>query len=321
MAPPSAQWEGLVFTKGPGLDELLEPGMSLILLDRFYSEVYGDYVFLGYEVYAEDLELRRSDLVGLYTAATLLRNRPAVVVCGENPAACILALAASMVLDKAMEASRALDEAWKVISRAYPGSKAPVLPAPIVAALHGLEAARDAAGGTDRLAPLMSLGLTYEYGKGRIHYGDSVTWAASAGARGPTLLTVMLHFLVEGPGGPPSEILRLRLEAVGEENLLALLGPPAEEALAALRSYAKGSLEAEASALLALVEALGPSGDVVYVERRESELHAYCPSPSGVPSKDCVQAVGQAAKIAGEKKPLGIEAVRLRPEEPPLQQP
>ncbi|ABM81203.1 hypothetical protein [Hyperthermus butylicus] len=315
--PATVKYHGHLFVVGPGLDEVLEPGKRLVLLDEFYADLYGEYFFLGYDVLAETINLSRGDTIGAYTAAVLLDGDPAVVVCGQNPWNCVVGLAAYMVLWGNTEPLDAVKQAWNTLAKLYPGREELVVPRQALAALHGLKAALEAAGSRDRLGPLIALASNYEYGRGRLHYGESIAWAAGLGATPLQVLTVLLHFLAEGPGGPPATILRQRLEAVGEANLLSLLGPDAEEALAALRAYCRGDMDDSAAALLALIESLRPGEPGVnHVGREGDKLLVYCSSGGeGEPVRECVEAVGQADKLLS-KTGLGLSGVKVVPGEP-----
>ena len=315
--PATAKYLNHVFIVGPGLDHVLEPGKRLVILDEYYADIYGEYFFLGYNVLAETIDFNRGDTIGAYTAAILLDGDPAVVVCGEDPRNCVVGLAAYMVLWNNAEPLEAVKRAWSILAKLYPGQGELVLPQQALAALQGLKAALEAAGGRSRLAPLIALASNYEYGRGRLHYGESIAWAAGLGATPPQMLAILLHFLAEGPGGPPATILRQRLEAVGEANLLSLLGPDTEEALAALRAYCRGDMDNSAAALLALIEELGPGGSSVHHVGREGDrLLVYCRSgKEGEPVKECVEAVGRANELLGRTS-LGLSKVKVVPGEP-----
>ncbi|BES81449.1 hypothetical protein [Pyrodictium abyssi] len=306
--PATARYNNHILIVGPGLDEVLEPGQRILLLDEFYADVYGDYVFLGYDVVAETIDTKRADYVGLYTAAVLLDSEPSVIVCGVSPDQCLLALAAHRVYRSGEEPSKAVEEAATLLEQLYGKMPRPRIQG--LAGLTGLYAALRATGGASQLSPIMALALNYEYGRGRLHYGEAVSWLALIGASHTTILAGLLHFLVEGPGSP-HELLERRLSTVGEDNLIALLGERGKEALEVLRDYID-RMEHEDSRTLALIEALGPGEPyILHVDRQDGELRVYCRTGEhGEPDKDCVAAIERASKLLPLKR-TGIDNIRI----------
>ena len=287
MGVEAAVLDGHRFIVGPGLDEVLEQGYRLVLLDEFYGDMYGDYVFLGYDVYHESIAAGRGDLVGLYTAGLLLSKGPSVVVCGEDPRGCLAAATAYRLLARGGGWRGHARDAWRALREIYPGLE-PRLPAPLAAALEALERLL-AVYGSGRLGLLMSLGESYGYGWGRLHYGESLAWTLTLGAPREALLAASLHFLAEGPG-EPGVLLSRRLEALGGvERLREALGDGAAEAVQLLR---------RGSPWLELVEALGPGGEApVYVEGAGGRLLLYCGGPV---SRQCLEAASRAERLAEE---------------------
>jgi hypothetical protein len=144
---------------------------------------------------------------------------------------------------------------------------------------------------------LLSLASSYEYGRDARFYGELITWLYKLGASREALEAALLSFLAYSRHGPPWEILRYRLEAVGEANLLLTFGGWVEEGLAVLRGAAEGRLSGGA-AELAYVLALRPGEEVVYMAIRGDEGNmVYC-SGLEAPSRECVKAAGEADKIA-----------------------
>ena len=306
--PATIHYYNHILVIGSGLDEVLEPGQRIVLLDDFYTDIYGDYVFLGYDVVAETINTERADYVGLFTAAVLLDADPSVIVCGTEPDRCLLALAAHRIYHNAEEPARAVEEAATLLKQLYGKKPRPKIQG--LAGLAGLYAALKATGDVSRLSSVMALALNYEYGRGRLHYGETVSWLALIGASRTAVLAGLLHFLVEGPG-LPHELLERRLDAVGEDNLATLLGESGRKALEILRDYI-GHMEREDSRTLALVEALGPGEPyILHVDRQDGELRVYCRAGEhGEPDKDCVAAVEKATKLL-PLKTIGISNMRI----------
>lgn len=306
--PATIRYNNHILVLGPGLDEVLEPGQRIILLDEFYADIYGDYVFLGHDVVAETINTKRADYVGLFTAAVLLDADSSVIVCGAKPDQCLLALAAHRIYHNAEEPARAVEEAATLLKRLYGKKPRPKVQG--LAGLAGLYAALKAAGGASRLSPVMALALNYEYGRGRLHYGETVSWLALIGASHTTVLAGLLHFLVEGPGSP-HELLEKRLDTVGEDNLTTLLGERGREALEVLRDYID-RMERDDSRTLALVEALGPGEHyILHVDRQDGEVIVYCRAGEHEePDKDCVAAVEKATKLL-PLETIGVSGIRI----------
>jgi hypothetical protein len=300
-------YAGHLFIIGPGLDEVLGSVQRIVLFDEEYADIYGDYVFLGYDVVAESISLSRADLVGMHNAAVLLDAEPSVVVCGEDPGHCLASIAAHKVYRDGADPGRAVDEASVLLEELY-GAR-PRLSVQALTGLKGLHAALVALGRSG-LSSLISLALSYGYGLGRLHYGESVSWLSALGASHVALLAGLLHFLVEGPG-EPQELLERRLTAIGVEGLVELLGSRAEEALSILRDYI-GHRETEEARAIALVESLGPgSSHVTHFEKVGREARVYCSvGEHGEPVKECVKAVGEASKLLPLKS-IGVEDLRI----------
>ncbi len=305
--PRAVSYDGHVLIIGPGLDEVVEPVERIILFDEEYADIYGDYVFLGYDVVAESISLDRADLVGMHNAAVLLDSGPAIVVCGENPGRCLASIAAHMIYRKGADPGKAVNKASEILGELY-GAK-PTLGVQALTGLEGLYSALIAAS-RKGLSGLMSLALSYEYGLGRLHYGESVSWLSALGANHTVLLAGLLHFLVEGPGSP-QELFERRLAAISIEGLIELLGDKAEEALSVLRDYI-GPRETEEARTLAFVESLNPgSSHVIHFEKKDREARVYCSvGEQGEPVKDCVRAVREASKLLPLRS-VSVESLKI----------
>jgi hypothetical protein len=303
----AVEYGGLRFIVGPGLDDVLEPGMSVVLLDSYYANIYGDYLFLGYDAYATQINVGYADLTGIATAV-IVSSKPSVVVCGEDPAPCTLLLAAKMMVDSRRSPMDALREAWGRLSRIYPDS-CRAIPREPVAALEAFGMLLEMVG-WEKLQLLLSLASNYEYGRGARFYGELVTWLYKLGAGREALEAALLSFLAYSRHGPPWEILRYRLEAVGEASLLTAFGGWVEEGLATLRRAAEGRLDGGAGQL-AYVLALQPGEEIVHLAAiEEGHSTIYC---SGVesPSRDCVKAAGEADRVAAKAGLEGWAKPRL----------
>lgn len=309
--PRTLRYNNHILIQGQGLDEILEPERGILVVDDFYGDIYGDYIFLGYDVYVTVPNVERGDLVSLVEAAVILDKGPMIVVCGNEPERCLYVIATHAALH-GEEPGRALEEAAGELAKLY--DRPPRLRKPPMYAVHAAYRLGKLLG-IERLSPIIGLGDSYNYGWGSIHYGETNAWLAAMEASDVALLAGALHFLTEGPG-EPAHLLRLRLEAVGEKALHELLGGYTQEVVKTLQAFAEGRPEGAAAELL-LAETLGPgSGDVDYVERNNRELRVACPTgDQGEPLPSCVERVGKAAKLVEEKRPMGLESVRIVPAE------
>ena len=291
---------------GPGLDEVLEPGYRVLMVDEEYAGVYEDYVFLGYEVFEETLDPHRPDLVGAYAVSAIMSRGPTVVVCGASPLRCLSVLSSYMVYEGSRP-REAVERASRLVARLYGVDASPTRP--FLAALRALRRLLGVAG-REGVATIMGLASSYEYGRGRAHYGEAVTWADSLGGGDAHLLAAALHFLTEGQGGR-LELLRHRLEAVGVEALEEAVGGPVGEALELLRGFARGS-RGEGARFLELVEGLSPGdGSVDYVEAVEGSVVVHCRRGGyGEPERACVEAVSRVAGLL-PLEGLGLRSIRL----------
>ena len=314
----TARYGEHVLIIGPGLDDVLEPGRRIIILDDFYSDLYGDYVFLGYDTLVELPRVDRADMIGLHNAALLLDGGAAVVVCGKDPGPCLHSIAAHMVYRRGAQPEEAVAEAARILSSLY--GREPEATRQGLAALRGLHAARGAAGGPEPLSIAVSLAANYGYGRGRLHLGEHVSWLAQLGAPREAVLAGLLHFLTESPTGrfDPLDLLETRLDALGEENLAKSI-PGAGEAVRILRDYARGAQGPEAR-MLRLVEALEPGGEhVLHLERSNGTVVVECSvDEEGVPAKQCLERVQEAAKLL-PLEAIGVTELRPQPHRPPRQ--
>ncbi len=308
----TARYGDHVLIIGPGLDDVLEPGKRIVILDDFYADLYGDYVFLGYDTLVELPRVDRADMIGLHNAALLLDGGPAVVVCGKDPGPCLHSVAAHMVYRRGASPEEALGEASELLAALY--GDAPRATPQGTAALRGLHAAREAAGGPEPLSLAVSLAANYGYGRGRLHLGEHVSWLAQLEAPKEAVLAGLLHFLTESPTGrfDPLDLLETRLSAIGEENLAKSI-PGAAEALRILRDYARGARTPEAR-LLRLVEALEPGGEhVLHLERRGATVLVACSTDAeGVPAKQCLERIQEATKQL-PLETLGVTELKPQP--------
>ncbi len=302
-----ARFGDITLIRGIGLDDVLEGQPSIVVLDDEYADIYGEYSFLGYDVYAPLFERDRVDVIGLFEAAVSLSKRPLVVVCGDKVNdRCVYGLAASLLL-AGREARAALRDAWSMVSRLYPGAVEPRNPF-MEASLYTLERLLGLVG-REGVAGLITLGNTYGYGWGLRHYNESLVWAWGLGAEDDVMVAVALHFLVEGPG-EPLELLELRRNAIGDATLEALSGGRWRDARRVLVEYAKG--DGRRGAALRVVEELGTgSGDVLLVRRGEGFTVVSCPVVEGAPSKHCVERVGRASRLLDSCEGLGARELRI----------
>jgi hypothetical protein len=310
--PKVVQYQDKEFIIGPGLDEVLRPDKNLVLLDPDFAEVYGDYIFLGYSVYSEQVYTERADLVGLYASYILISKGKSIVVCGKSPTICTPVLATYILVEKNIEPLRALQEAWKVLKPLY-GEDSLKISAQIYSALKALYRIVRIFS-KEVFTTLFSLASNYEYGYGRLSYGETISWINNLNGSDNAVGAAALSFLALSLHGAPAEILRYRLEAVGEASLLSLIGPRAEKILAVLRNLALNNLD-EDSALLKLVISLGPGTESVnYVTLDNNKLIVYC--TGNEPTKECMTKVSEANNVLQKGLIQHIESIKVIPGEP-----
>jgi len=311
--PRVARYADKEFIVGLGLDELLEEEKNVILLDEDFGDMYGDYLFLGYNVFAETIDTTKADIVGIYTARMLLGKGKSVTVCGKDPVPCTVSLAAYIALEKHIDVLDALREAWNALREIYDRDRV-AIPAQLVSALRALKRITSLIG-EEAFSALFSLAASYEYGYGRLSYGDLVAWLNNLGASDEALLAGAMSFLALSLHGPPGEILKYRLEAVGESSLVSLIGPRAEKAIAILTRFAENNPDADAALLQFLVH-LGPGTDsTLYVDLVNSTVYVYCAGTE--PTRECLTKIQNAERVREkilEKKLASIKLVLGEPE-------
>ena len=287
--------DGHRIIQGPGIDHVLEGINSILLVDDYYADIYGDYIFLGYDTYHTSITPAIADLVNLYTAAQILSQKPCVVVCGDSPQRCIYALAAYLVYARGFEPRDAISRAVGILRQIYPDELLKPKSRAAYAALLALHRAVKLFGAT-RFSIIMSLASNYGWGWSDTHYSEHVSWVAALNADDPTLAASLLHFLTEGPGSE-EELLRIRLETLGERNIRELLGNLADETLSVLREYARKTREPRA-ALLWFVEKLEPGKGYILLAGRDADtINVYCRGAEGIPDRACVERVKEAAQV------------------------
>ena len=285
----------LIFIQGPGLDHVIDETNvnRLVLLDLYFGEIYGDYIFAGYDVVAENPKAVLADVAGFHAAGVLLSKKPAIVVCGFDPERCLVSLASYLIREEGYDAENALSKAKDVLREIY--DKPLALPEPAVLALKAYHRLKTLFG--NYLDSFMALGFNYEYGKDPLHWGEGVSWANALGYDDVNFLAYALHFLAEGHG-TREEVFKRRMEAVGEDPLREMLGEEGLEALKVLERFAKGEAKE-----LEFVEALRPGEGLVRSVAREG-------------NKAVIKCVGcHVAEEAEKYLPLesvGIEEVEAR---------
>ncbi len=305
--PKVARYADKEFIVGPGLDEVLSPEKSIVLLDEDFGDVYGDYIFLGYDVFSETINVERADIVGIYSAYILFSKNKVVTVCGKDPRPCTLALAAHIALERSLEPREALETAWSILAKIYDRDSI-AISLQAFAALRALTRLVSILG-KEVFSTLFALASNYEYGYGRASYGETITWANNLGASDNALIAAALSFLVLSLHGAPHEILKYRLEAVGESSLISLIGPRAEKVIATLRNLATSHPDRDA-ALLRMVVHLGPGTEsTTYVDRDGDKVLVYCKGME--PSKECVTKIQNADKIRKEALSDMFSSIRL----------
>ncbi len=263
------EYDGITFLDGPGLDHILDAKdvNRLVLIDDYFSEIYGEYIFAGYDTVAYPIEINTS-IPDMFSVASLMIKKPCVVVCGFEGDRCLLALASYLIYFKGFDVDKALKEAKGVLKKIYEKLE---LPNNVINALIAFKRLRDLLGPAN-LSILMSLGMNYDFGWGKMHWGEGLTWLNNLRAPDDVFLSYALHFLAEGHGRRDEVFVR-RIEAVGKENLLEFLGKEmGERVLKILEDFAFGR-ESEGAKALRLIEALEPGkGNVKDVRREGNRL-------------------------------------------------
>ena len=320
---PSAQWNDIVFIQGPGIDDYLSGVEKILILDEFYVEMYADYNFLGPQVYNESISVEYPDIVGVLNTLITLEPGETLVVCGDDPRPCITLVAALLMIKGRSDAASAVREAWSILKPAYtspdynpkphylayPGTHLDMLAA--FSRLHRLLG--------NRLPILASLALNYDYGLGRRAYGELVTWSHAIRGADSLLLAASFSFLALSLHGKPREVLKYRLEALGEDNLRQVFGEAIEACLRVLRNYATDNLEDINSTLFRLLVSLKPgSGALRHVAREDETLTIYCKSAedSSTPSKECLSIVNDALSALDGRLPSWAAKPRIRVDSP-----
>ncbi len=261
--PKTTKYSDLVIMVGPGLDHVIgETGINrIVLLDNYFGEIYGDYIFAGYEVVAELPKAALADVAGFHASAVLLTKKPAIVVCGFEPERCLATLSAYMIREEGLNANEAYRRAKDVLKNIY--DKPLYLPEPALLGLRAYERLHKLFG--NYLDAFMALGLNYEFGKDPLHWGEGVSWANALGYDDELFLAYALHFLAEGHGSR-EEVYRRRMEALGEEPFREMLGEEGLRALKILEEFAKGGVKE-----LHFIEAMKPGEGYVRWVRREGK--------------------------------------------------
>ena len=275
---------------GPGLDHLLEPKKGVILIDDYFSDVYSDLVFQGYNIFVTPVEPSKPDLVGAHLVATILSRGSSILVCGFRPDHCLLAFSAHLILFEGKEVESALKETVELLSKIYENVE---IPYQIESALKTLERLHKLLG-LDQLNALFAVAQNYDFGKDRFRYADRLSWLHELGAKDEDLLAASFYFLVEGHG-KPEELFQLRLDALGKENVVNMIG---EEALNTLELIARG----DKPKLFEFVDSLEP-GDagVQYIHKEGNELRVKCLVGSA-----CMSAIERAKRLLPLETPQGV---------------
>ncbi len=306
---PLAEWEGILFIQGPGIDEYLERAKRIIILDEFYLDMYSDYVFLGPEVYGETISMEYPDIVGVINTLITLRSGETLIVCGDDPRPCITLLAALLLQRTHQDPRDAVKKAWSILKTAYSSPdytvRQELLSYPLThldmlkvfRILYNLL--------SEKLLLLASLALNYDYGLGRRAYSELVTWSLSLDEGNELLFASLFSFLALAPYGKPSEILKYRLSLLPIAELKTVFGDPVEPGIRILEEYAKGKEDAK-TVLFKLLVSLKPGSGIVRHVRREEKLSIYCSreeTDATLPSKKCIEIVNKTLSMLGDSLP------------------
>ncbi len=264
------EFDGLILLDGPGLDNLLEDNEieRLVLIDDYFSEIYGEYIFAGYDTVAYLLNVLPS-IPDMFSVASLMMKKPSIVVCGFEGDRCLLALSSYLIFAKGLDVNDAISEARKVLKNIY--EKGLELPNNVINALKAFKRLRDMLG-LSNLSILMSLAMNYDFGWGKLHWGEGLTWLNNLNAPDDLFMAYAMHFLAEGHG-KREEIFPKRVEAVGKENILKFLGEEIGNRVIDILEAFAFNKENEGAKALGLIEELKPGeGKVKDVWREGKRL-------------------------------------------------
>ncbi len=280
--PSYVEHDKHILLLGPGLDDLLDPERRIVLIDDYFSDVYSDYIFMGYDVLVMPVDPTKPDVIGGFQASALLHQRPSILVCGHRPDFCLLVYPSYLVLYKDYKYDEAIRETEALLSKVY--NKDVVAPYQIVSAVKTLERIKNIYG-FENMSTTFLVASNYDYGKNRFRYADRLSWLVEVEASPKWIGTAMLYFLIEGHG-EMKDLYKLRVEALGRENLVKLVG---EEPLEILKEIANGDTPKE----LKFIDTLEPGGEgIQYLKREGNVLKAKCLIPHV-----CTRAVEKAKEM------------------------
>ncbi|AEM39190.1 hypothetical protein Pyrfu_1332 [Pyrolobus fumarii 1A] len=279
--------------RGVGIDDILEPGYKIVLADDEYVDIYEEYLFRGFDVMNADVNENKADLVGIYSIASFVGDDPAVIVCGSNSVLCA-GIAASILVYKGWSAQEAIEKAEHATASLYGVGR---ITRQLRAAIEALGGLLKAAKNRDIVSVLLGAGEMYGYGKGRLHYGEFLSWLYIVEQEWTVLLAGALHFLTEG-ADEPRKLLDMRLQAIGKELAYAIDETQLTEAIDILRDYAMEDVKRREARILRLVESLEPGMPYVsFIDTMSDKLVVVCRCGEyNEPLKECVNAANKASK-------------------------
>ncbi len=261
--------------EGANIDYLLDedPSRSILVLDDIYSNLYSDYLFLGYNYYPLSMRSEATEVVTLYDALSILHHHKTITVCGDDPRPCIALFALFKVSKENLsfeETLRAVER--EVVSKLYPTISKVDMRVPIVMGARALVTLVKELGNTN-LGILLNVARNYDFGKGERVFNDRVAWTNALELPSKLLYAQLMRFLVEGHG-TPKELFELRLDALGGEGeVKAVIG---DEAFEVIKELAYG-IENEDARTLKFIDSLNPgSSNIYYIYREDNKVLVEC---------------------------------------------
>jgi len=291
--PKFVTHENHLLLVGPGLDDVLEPNKNLILIDDYFSDVYSDYIFAGYDTFVSVVEPTKPDVIGAFDTATLISKGSSIIVCGFKPDFCLLTYPAYLTLYKGLDYTQSIKETESLLSELY--QKDVKAPYQTVQAIRVLDELRKSLG-LQSLSSLFLVAANYDYGKNKFRYADRLVWLNEIGAEREYLYSALLYFLIEGHGSV-KDLFKFRLETLGKENLVKIVGEKPLEILNEIVNDNKPKI-------LKFVDSLDPGGvGIQYIKRTDGTLEIQC-----LVTPSCLAVTEKAKKLL----PLETERGEIR---------
>ncbi|ALU12485.1 hypothetical protein EYM_04365 [Ignicoccus islandicus DSM 13165] len=263
--------------EGSNLDYLLDEDSSraLLVLDDLYSDLYSDYIFMGYNFYPIPISSEMTEVTNLHDALSILRHKKTITICGDDPRPCVALFSLLKTAEGEGELEEALSTVASEIAPLYSNSTKDVsveVKGPLLMGVKALDLlSREM--GTSKLDLLLAIARNYDFGKGEKVFNDRISWTVAADLPLSIAYAQLVRFLIEGHGSP-EELLEVRLDALGgKEEVESVIG---EEALNVLEKMAREEEDDDVK-VMKLIDALNPgSSNIYFIERSDSRIVVKC---------------------------------------------